>query len=151
MTIYWIGMVISRLIGSALPQKFSSRSIILTASLVGVCALSGGLAIDAPAGWVVSVSLLGIATGVIYPLTFAISCAWVPSNSALVSSIVGVFSSLGSILFGYLMGFMEELYPSVALWLPVAALLSVFVIVLLFMKNPQTPDIPKTPERTEQP
>lgn len=151
MTIYWIGMVISRLIGSALPQKFSSRSIILTASLAGVCALSGGLAIDAPAGWVVSVSLLGIATGVIYPLTFAISCAWFPSNSALVSSIVGVFSSLGSILFGYLMGFMEELYPSVALWLPVAALLSVFVIVLLFMKNPQTTDIPKTPERTEQP
>lgn len=95
-----------------------------------------------------SVSLLGIATGVIYPLTFAISCAWFPSNSALVSSIVGVFSSLGSILFGYLMGFMEELYPSVALWLPVAALLSVFVIVLLFMKSPQTPDMPKTPERT---
>ena len=39
MTIYWIGMVISRLIGSALPQKFSSRSIILRSGNRRACRL----------------------------------------------------------------------------------------------------------------
>ncbi len=137
MTIYWIGMVISRLIGSMLPSKISSRSVIMVGSIMGVCALSGGLALDSPVSWIVCVALLGVATGVIYPLTFAISCAWFPDNSALISSVVGVFSSAGSMLFGYLMGVLEDQSPDVALWLPVAALACVFVVVTFCMRRPE--------------
>ena len=136
MTIYWIGMVISRLVGAVLPKRIAPRSMMLVGSVLGTLALTAGLMVGQRAFWPVAAALMGLATGVIYPLTFAISCEWFPDSSARVSSFVGIFSALGSICFGYLIGGIAEHSFQAAMWIPVCALTIVFFIVLLRFPKP---------------
>lgn len=130
MTLYWVGMVLSRLLGAALPRRIAPRSVILCGSALGMIALTLGLVVGQRPFWPLAAAVLGMATGVIYPLTFAISCQWFPHSSARVSSFVGVFSSLGSLVFGYLVGGVAEKSFEAAMWIPVGALAAVLLIVL---------------------
>ena len=130
MTLYFVGMVLSRLAGAALPRRVAPRGVILCGSALGLASLTLGLALNQKALWPLMTALLGLATGVIYPLTFAISCQWFPHSSARVSSFVGIFSSLGSVLFGYLVGGVAEKSFAAAMWIPVAALAAALLIVL---------------------
>lgn len=130
MTLYWIGMVISRTISASVSQKIAPREFILAGSLGGVAAMTLGMLFQVPWVWVLSVMALGICTGAVYPLTFAISCAWFPDASAKVSSVVGIFTSVGSMFCGWLVG---KIANSVsfyfAMFIPWVSLAVVFLIV----------------------
>lgn len=130
MTLYWIGMVISRTISASVSQKIAPREFILAGSLGGVAAMTLGMLFQTPWVWVLSVMALGICTGAVYPLTFAISCAWFPDASAKVSSVVGIFTSVGSMFCGWLVG---KIANSVsfyfAMFIPWVSLAVVFLIV----------------------
>lgn len=136
MMIYWIGMVASRILGASLPRRVTARSVLLAGSFVGTLLLASGLFAGQEALWPVVSALLGLSTGVIYPLTFAISCEQFPENSARISSIVGIFSSVGSMCFGWAIGNVAERSLQAAMWIPVAALAATFFVVLLGFPRP---------------
>lgn len=130
MTLYWIGMVISRTISASVSDKISPRSLILGGSFVGVCILTVGMLFQTPLVWIVTVTILGMCTGAIYPLTYAISCAWFPDSSAKVSSVVGIFTSVGSMTCGWLVGRIANTFSFYfAMLIPWISLGMVFVIV----------------------
>jgi len=129
MMIYWIGMVASRILGASLPRHITARSVLLASSSLGTLLLASGLLVGQKAFWPAASAMLGLSTGVIYPLTFAISCEQFPESSARVSSIVGIFSSLGSMCFGWAIGNAAEHSLQVAMWIPVVSLAAVFFIV----------------------
>ncbi|HJC25280.1 MAG TPA: MFS transporter [Candidatus Eisenbergiella merdavium] len=104
MTTYWIGMVASRMIGALLADRVSPRFLIRGGCLGGAAMLGLGMIADTPYIWIVAAACLGICTGVIYPLIFSFSCGWFPDDSAKASSIVGIFTSVGSMLCGWLVG-----------------------------------------------
>lgn len=130
MTIYWIGMVISRTISASVSEKISPRSFILFGSLGGVGILTMGMLFQTPIIWVGTVFILGLCTGAIYPLTFAISCAWFPHASAKVSSVVGIFASVGGMVCGWLVGRIANAISFyLAMFIPWISLAVVFLIV----------------------
>lgn len=130
MTLYWIGMVVSRLFCAILSQKLTPRKIIMGGSISGIFAMTVGMLLHTPLGWVVSVLWLGMSTGAIYPMTFAISCEWFPKCSARVSSLVGIFTSTGGMLCGWLVGKIAEgISFRLAMYIPWISLFIVFLIV----------------------
>lgn len=130
MTAYWIGMVISRMISAGVSDRVSPRKCILFGSLGGVCVLGIGMFLKMPMIWLLVVILLGAFTGAIYPLTFAISCAWFPDASAKVSSVVGVFTSVGGMVCGWLVGRIANTVSfSLAMFIPWLSLAVVSLIV----------------------
>lgn len=130
MTVYWIGMVISRTVSAAVSERVSPRKFILSGSFGGVCILAAGMLFKTPWIWLGTVFILGICTGAIYPLTFAISCAWFPHASAKVSSVVGVFTSVGGMVCGWLVGRIANTVSFyLAMFIPLLSLAVVFLIV----------------------
>lgn len=130
MTLYWIGMVISRLLCAQLFGKISPRRIILAGSVSGTLAMTFGMLAHTPLVWMAAVLWLGISTGAIYPMTFAISCAWFPECSARVSSLVGIFTSAGGMICGWLVGKIAgSVSFRLAMYIPWISLVIVFLIV----------------------
>lgn len=130
MTVYWIGMVISRTISASVSEKISPRKFIMAGSIGGVCILTVGMLIQTPWIWAIVVLVLGICTGAVYPLTFAISCAWFPDASAKVSSVVGIFTSVGGMICGWLVGKIANAVSfDMAMIIPWVSLAVVFLIV----------------------
>ena len=132
MTLYWIGMVASRMLCAILSKRFSSRTFLLVGASVGSVVLILGFAISQPWSWVVVAALLGFCTGPIYPVSFALACEWFPKISARVSSFVGFFSSTGGMFFGWLLGSVADVSFRGAMMIPVVTLIIVFSIVLFF-------------------
>lgn len=138
MTVYWFGMLGSRLISMITAEKVTPVQFITVGSAVGVLAQLLGLFGNTPALWVVTCLLLGLCTGGIYPLTFSISISYFPKNSARITSLMGIVSSIGGILLSMLMGRLAEASMFLAMFLPVACLLFVFALIRLrFAKQPQ--------------
>ena len=130
MTFYWVGMVISRFICARLSHKISPRRVILAGSISGILAMAFGMLLQTPAVWLSAVLWLGISTGAIYPMTFAISCEWFPECSARVSSLVGIFTSTGGMLCGWLVGKIAGCVSfNLAMYVPWISLAIVFWIV----------------------
>ena len=130
MTMYWIGMVISRTVSASFSKKMLPRTFLLAGSMGGTIVLTAGMVVQAPGVWCVSAFLLGICTGAVYPLIFAVSCEWFPDSSARAASMVGIFTSLGSMLGGWLVGKIAGVVSFFwAMFIPWSSLLLVFAIV----------------------
>lgn len=138
MTLYWIGMVASRTISASVSNKIAPREFILAGSLGGVAAMALGMLAQTPWAWVAAVVILGVCTGAVYPLTFAISCSWFPDASAKVSSVVGVFTSVGSMFCGWVVGkIANSVSFRLAMLIPWVSLAAVFLIVWRCFPKPQ--------------
>ena len=135
MTVYWFGMLGSRLLSMFLAERVTPRQFITVGSAVGVAAQLLGLLADARAVWVFVCLLLGLCTGGIYPLTFSISISYFPQNSARITSMLSIISSVGGILLSLLMGELAELSLFAAMFLPVACLAIVLLLIRLCFRN----------------
>ena len=137
MTIYWFGMLGSRLLSMTLAEKVTPRKFITIGSAVGVVAQLLGLFGNTHALWIVACLLLGLCTGGIYPLTFSISIAYFPQNSARITSLLSIMSSVGGILLSLLMGKLAELSMFAAMFIPLLCLLIVFLLIRFSFKEEQ--------------
>lgn len=129
MTIYWFGMLGSRLLSMALAEKITPRRFITIGSAVGVLAQLLGLFGNTHVTWIITCLLLGLCTGAIYPLTFSISIAYFPHSSARITSLLAIISSIGGILLSLFMGKIAELSMFAAMFVPLGCLLIVFLLI----------------------
>lgn len=129
MTVYWFGMLGSRLLSMFLAEKVTPRQFITVGSSGGVAAQLLGLMANTHVTWIITCLLLGLCTGGIYPLTFSISISYFPRNSARITSMLSVISSIGGILLSLLMGKLAELSMFAAMFIPVVCLLLVFLLI----------------------
>ncbi len=129
MTVYWIGMLGSRLLSAYLAGKVTPRRFILYGSFMGVLAQVLGLACNRPLIWLLACALLGLCTGAVFPLTFAIAITWFPKNSARISSLIGIGTSVGGAFISWITGrIAEESFP-LAMAVPVLSLAGVFLLM----------------------
>ena len=129
MTVYWIGMLGSRLLSAYLADKIAPRRFILCGSFVGVLAQILGLACNQPMIWLLACALLGLCTGAVFPLTFAIAITWFPKNSARISSLIGIGTSIGGALISLITGRIAEGSFTLAMLVPVCSLAGVFLLM----------------------
>lgn len=129
MTVYWFGMLGSRLLSMALADKVTPRRFITIGSAVGVAAQLLGLLGNTHTLWLITCLLLGLCTGGIYPLTFSISIAYFPQSSARITSLLSIISSIGGILLSLFMGKLAELSMFAAMFVPLVCLLIVFLLI----------------------
>ncbi|MCI8333701.1 MAG: MFS transporter [Lachnospiraceae bacterium] len=129
MTVYWIGMLGSRLLSAYLADKIAPRRFILCGSFVGVLAQILGLACNQPLIWLLACALLGLCTGAVFPLTFAIAITWFPKNSARISSLIGIGTSIGGALISLITGRIAEGSFTLAMLVPVCSLAGVFLLM----------------------
>lgn len=130
MTVYWVGMVGSRLAGAWLSQRVGAGRLLAIAGAAGGATLLVGYLAARQGGWVAVMLLLGLCTGAVYPLLLSYSCGLFPQSPARISSLIGIFSSFGTMLFGWLVGLLFDAgLPGAAVLIPVAAMaLSVLVV-----------------------
>ncbi len=129
MTIYWIGMFISRMISMITADKVTPRQFITVGSAIGVLAQVLGIFGNTHVTWIITCLLLGVCTGGIYPLIFAISIAYFPRKSAGITSLIGIMSSFGGILVTWLMGKLADRSLYTAMFLPLTCLALVFILI----------------------
>lgn len=103
MTVYWIGILASRVIMMAFSEKVQPRKYLLWGSLAGgavmvACAFLRGIPLMAGFG------ALGVITGAIFQTCLALTCQTFPRLSGTASAVVALSASLGGTLCCWLVG-----------------------------------------------
>jgi fucose permease len=130
MTSFWVGMVVGRFGYSVLSSHFNVRKFILVGSLAGTAALLAGVLVNNGVIWIAVMLITGIFTGAMFPLLLVIACSWYPTSTASASSIVCVCSTLGSMLFPWLLGNIAQYFSlGSAIYISIINLFIVFLVV----------------------
>lgn len=130
MTLYWVGMVVGRMVCSYFSGKISPKHFFVIGSMAGTIALICGIIANIPFVWILSVTVLGISTGASYPLILVIACGLYPQNTGSATSLACICMTLSGMLFPWLLGNIAEITSfKIAIWIPVITLMSVFVLL----------------------
>ena len=104
MTASYIGSVLSRSWLAAVAEKIGSAAYLKWASLLSGILLIALLIIQQPMVWLVGAFLYGLIGGAIYTGRFVLSCQEFPQFSATASSLTGVCSFGGNMVFNAVLG-----------------------------------------------
>ena len=129
MTVYWTGMLASRVLSMSIADRISPVRFITVGSALGVLIQIMGLFGNSHVLWIVTCLLLGLCTGGIYPLIHAVTISYFPDRSAAITSLTGVFGALGGIAVTWLMGQIADRSFFTAMFLPVVCLALVFLLM----------------------
>lgn len=103
-SMFWLGIIIGRLLCSVISSKLSTKSIMLYGCLSGGLVLSTGFIINEPIVICITAGLTGIFTGCIIPFTITYACSLYPNNSGSATSLLYFYMSVAWILFPWLSG-----------------------------------------------
>lgn len=130
MTLYFIGMVLSRLSYSYLSKWLPPNKYVKYSSLISSGILLFTLLIQAPWLWYTCLFSLGLVSGALYTAQHSLACDEYPEYSASAMSIITLSTALGSILINSLIGYIAELgFFTVAMLVPVLAIAVAAIII----------------------
>ncbi len=117
LSLFWAGLMVGRLIGARLADRFDHTALAIASAAVSSIALV--LAVVAPSLplQVALFAVVGLGSGPIYPMIMAVAGERYPERSAAVGGFLAGTAVIGSIVYPPLMGFL-----SVTVGLPIAML-----------------------------
>jgi MFS transporter, FHS family, glucose/mannose:H+ symporter len=104
-SLYWLGLVLGRIVGGRLAHRIAPRELSILASVLSAIALIGLIA--APTSHLLAalmVLLIGFGYGPIFPNMVAVGAARFPAQVGKVSSIVIAGGALGGVFVPWVMG-----------------------------------------------
>ncbi len=113
--LYWAGLAAGRLAGSWIADRFDHLRLAIAAALACAVALVGAVAVPSLGASIALFTLVGFASGPIFPLIVAVGGERFPDRAAAVSGLIVASSVVGAVVYPPLMGVM-----SVTVGLPVA-------------------------------
>jgi fucose permease len=113
--LYWAGLAAGRLAGSWIADRFDHLRLAIVAALACAVALVGAVAVPSLGVSIALFTLVGFASGPIFPLIVAVGGERFPDRAAAVSGLIVASSVVGAVVYPPLMGVM-----SVTVGLPVA-------------------------------
>lgn len=108
LSIFWVGLILARLICPRLMCLIDSKYLILWGNLFGGIILLGGFIINIPLVLMLSVGITGFLTGATMPLLIVLGCGWYPENSGTVSSMIYLSSTFSNMFFPWAIGVVGE-------------------------------------------
>lgn len=130
MTLYFIGMVISRLSYSYLSKWLSPHKYVKLSSLISAAILLFTLLIQASWLWYICLFSLGLVSGALYTAQHALACDEYPEYSASAMSIITLSTALGSILINALIGYIADAgFFTAAMFIPALAIAVAAIII----------------------
>lgn len=139
LTLFSIGLLVSRLIAALLAKRFTTRQMIVSGCLMGAVALGGGLLTGNSWALMAACPLAGLTTGWILPMVMSCGHDLFPENPVAVASTINTASALGGMLFSWLTGAIASLSFPAAISLTVVTLL-IDAGLMLTMKIKTTGD-----------
>ncbi|MDP4109783.1 MAG: MFS transporter [Bacillota bacterium] len=140
MTLYYVGMVLSRFCYSYLSGRLAPQRYIKAA-----CAVSAAMLVPAlifQLGWFLYICLFvtGLISGALYTTQYLLACQEFPENSAGATSVISLFSALGSMLINASIGFIADCgFFTPAMFVPVLFIAAAPVIISLAYKPVKDP------------
>lgn len=107
-TFYWAGSALGRLIYPVLFARFEVRKYLAIVNIFTAGLLFLGITISRPFPMIVLISLIGLLSGVNFPLEISLACELFPDSSVGATNAVSIFGSLGGIIFPMAAGFLME-------------------------------------------
>jgi fucose permease len=115
--LYWAGLTVGRLVAARFADRFDHAKLGIAAILVASVALVAAIAVPSLELSIALFTLVGFASGPIYPLIMAIGGERFPDRGAAMTGTLGAAAVLGSLVYPPLMGVI-----SVTAGLPLAML-----------------------------
>ena len=116
-TFYWTGSAAGRLVYPVLFAKYDTKKYLICVNLVTAVLLVLGLAVTKPAMMIVLIFLVGLLSGVNFPLEIGLACEQFPKSSVGATNAVSIFGSLGGIIFPMLAGGLMDAFGYASLLL----------------------------------
>ena len=137
LTLFSIGLLVSRLIAALLSKRFTTRQMIVVGCLMGAAALGTGLLTGS--AWVLMIACpaAGLVTGWILPMVMSCGHDCFPENPVAVASTINTASALGGMLFSWLTGAIASHSFPAAISLTVINLL-IDAALMLLLKSEAT-------------
>lgn len=130
MTLFYVGMVLSRLSYSYISKWLPPHKYIRISSLASAALLIPALLFQAGWLWYATLLALGLISGALYTAQHALACQEYPEYSASAMSVITLFTAVGSILINSLIGYIADLgYFTAAMFVPVLAIGAASVII----------------------
>ena len=121
--LYWAGLAAGRLVGSRIADRFDHLRFGIAAALVCAVALVGAVVAPSLGVSIALFTVVGFASGPIYPLIVAVGGERFPDRAAAVAGLIVAASVVGAVVYPPLMGVM-----SVTVGLPVAMIGTAVVV-----------------------
>lgn len=138
MTLFFVGMIISRLGYSYLSKWVKPHQYMQFASLSSATVLVLALILQGTWTWIICTLLLGILSGAVYTVQFVLACQQFPEYSASATSMTTLFAAIGGMLFSPLIGTVAENgHFTLAMAIPAAAMGLIFFIMRYVYKPVQ--------------
>ncbi len=113
--LYWAGLAAGRLAGARFADRFDHLRLGIAASLLAAAAIAAAVMVPSMTGSILLFTVVGFASGPIFPLIVAAGGERFPDRAAAVSGVIVASSVAGGVVYPPLMGVM-----SVTVGLPVA-------------------------------
>ena len=132
-TFYWTGSAVGRLLYPVLFARFDTRKYLVAVDLLTSVLLFAGAGVSGKYVMLVVIAVIGLLSGVNFPLQIGMACELTPENSVGATNAVSIFGSAGGILFPMLAGTVMELYGNPALLIQSGCMLAAIIICLLLL------------------
>ena len=141
MTAMSAGVIVSRLANGFVSRYITARNHIMYVALIGPFVLASGFLVDNSWYWMVVCFLMGALCGAIYTAQFVMACEYFPHFSATATAMTGFCSSIGSIMWNKVTGYVATQFGyGTAMVIPVVVLLVVFALLLATKKKAERID-----------
>lgn len=131
LTLFSVGLLVSRLIAALLSKQFTTRQMIVGGGLMGAGTLGIGLLTGSAWALMIACPIAGVVTGWILPMVMSCGHECFPENPVAVASTINTASALGGMLFSWLTGAIASLSFPAAISLTVVNLLIVAALMLM--------------------
>lgn len=135
LSIYWVGIIISRLTFSCLTSKYSNINLIKWSSLIGGLILIIGISLKIPLIIIITLSISGLITGAFIPLLIDIASSWYPNNTGAITSILYLSLNLSIMFFPWIIGIIAETFTFQMGIMFAALILPLIYFVSYFMEH----------------
>lgn len=130
MTLFYVGMVLSRLSYSYLSKRLPPHKYVKESSIASIFVLIPTLLINVSWLWYAGLLALGLISGALYTAQHALACEEYPEHSASAMSVITLSTALGSIIINSLIGYIADLgYFTMAMLIPVLAIGAASIII----------------------
>jgi fucose permease len=110
LSLFWFGIVLSRLICSFLTRIVSERLLLIVSCALGAAFLFVGVAARSETFMFIASIGSGIFAGATIPMVITVGYRWYPLAQGKVSTFLFIAVSLGGALFPWLMGYVEPVF-----------------------------------------
>ena len=139
LSLYWLGIIVGRLIAAAIAGRVTIKAQLIAGGLTGAVMLLFAFISRDPRLFAAAAFGAGVAGGAVIPNLVTLVCAWFPANTATASSVLFLMATFGHMVFPLTVAAVSEAAGfSVGFLIPVVALGAV-AIPALFLPGATRP------------